>query len=53
VDELKVGAEQIDFDSTPPEKTKAEAVSLAWSADGQTLFVGYTDDIVRVWTVSS
>lgn len=53
MDELKVGAEQIDYDSTPSEKTKAEAVSLAWSADGQTLFVGYTDDIIRVWTVSS
>ena len=53
MDELKVGAEQIDYDSTALEKTKAEAVSLAWSADGQTLFVGYTDDIVRVWTVSS
>lgn len=53
VDELKVGADQIDYDPAAPEKNKAEAISLAWSADGQTLFVGYTDDIVRVWSVSS
>jgi len=27
--------------------------SLAWSADGQTLFAGYTDHVVRVWQVSA
>lgn len=27
------------------------AVSLAWSADGQTLFAGYTDNVIRVWQV--
>lgn len=27
--------------------------SLAWSADGSTLFSGYTDGVVRVWTVGS
>jgi guanine nucleotide-binding protein subunit beta-2-like 1 protein len=26
-------------------------VSLAWSADGATLYSGYTDGIVRVWGV--
>ncbi|KAH9935512.1 WD40-repeat-containing domain protein [Fomitopsis serialis] len=30
-----------------------ECVSIAWSADGQTLFGGFTDDLVRVWTVVS
>ncbi|KAH9993630.1 guanine nucleotide binding protein beta subunit [Russula vinacea] len=30
-----------------------ECVSIAWSADGQTLFGGFTDNLVRVWTVSS
>lgn len=29
-----------------------ECISLAWSADGQTLFAGFTDDLVRVWTVA-
>jgi guanine nucleotide-binding protein subunit beta-2-like 1 protein len=27
-------------------------VSLAWSADGTTLFAGYTDNVVRVWEVA-
>jgi len=26
---------------------------LAWSADGTTLFGGYTDNVIRVWAVSS
>jgi guanine nucleotide-binding protein subunit beta-2-like 1 protein len=29
-----------------------QCISLAWSADGTTLFAGYTDKIIRVWTVS-
>lgn len=28
-------------------------VSLAWSADGQTLYAGYTDGQIRVYSVSS
>lgn len=28
-------------------------ISLAWSADGNTLFSGYTDSVIRVWQVSS
>jgi len=27
------------------------AISLAWSADGSTLFAGYTDHFIRVWEV--
>lgn len=30
-----------------------ECVSLAWSADGQTLFAGYTDNKIRAWGVMS
>jgi len=30
-----------------------QCISLAWSADGQTLFAGYTDNIVRAWTVTN
>ncbi|KZV82737.1 guanine nucleotide binding protein beta subunit [Exidia glandulosa HHB12029] len=40
-----------------PETTEAarvpECISLAWSADGQTLFGGFSDSTVRVWTVVS
>jgi len=50
VDELKP-----DF---PPTGGKNKAVpihciSLAWSANGNTLFAGYTDNIIRVWSVAS
>ncbi|KAG0249482.1 cross-pathway control WD-repeat protein cpc2, partial [Mortierella polycephala] len=46
VDELRPEFTNVGKKSNPP-----EAVSLAWSADGQTLFAGYTDSICRVWTV--
>jgi len=29
-----------------------QPVSLAWSADGTTLFAGYTDNVIRVWEVT-
>lgn len=28
-----------------------ECLSLAWSADGQTLFAGYSDNLIRIYTV--
>ncbi|EJP64243.1 hypothetical protein ACQRIT_000160 [Beauveria bassiana] len=50
VDELKP-----DFTETETGKKSndPECVSLAWSADGQTLFAGYTDNIIRAWGVMS
>jgi guanine nucleotide-binding protein subunit beta-2-like 1 protein len=30
-----------------------ECTSLSWSADGQTLFGGFTDNLVRVWSVTA
>ena len=35
-------------DPPPP-----QCLSLAWSADGQTLFAGYSDNKIRVWQVSA
>jgi len=43
-------------DELRAEKPNGQGVtvlSLAWSADGQTLFAGYTDNLIRVWTVSA
>jgi len=45
---------------TPPfpdkkKDTKAvpiQCISLAWSADGSTLFAGYTDNTIRAWVVT-
>jgi len=37
-----------------PEGTKRPpaAISIAWSADGTTLFAGYTDNVIRVFEVA-
>lgn len=47
VDELSLDV--ISMGGKPP---SANCVSLAWSADGQTLFAGYTDHLIRVWQVT-
>jgi len=46
VDELKP-----DFTSVGKNAREPECISLAWSADGQTLFCGFTDNLIRIWTV--
>jgi guanine nucleotide-binding protein subunit beta-2-like 1 protein len=47
VDELKVVS-----DSNSNKAGSPECISLAWSADGHTLFAGYTDNLIRVWSVA-
>lgn len=37
---------------TQDKKKKPECTSIAWSADGATLFSGYTDNVIRAWSVS-
>jgi len=41
-----------EFQMTGKRTQKPSCISLAWSADGQTLFSGYTDNLIRVWGVS-
>jgi len=36
----------------PDKSVPIECISLAWSADGTTLFAGYTDNVIRVWRVT-
>jgi len=47
----------VDALTVEPRKSKkavpVQCISLAWSADGTTLFAGYTDNVIRVWTVQS
>lgn len=46
--------EQVLADELKPEVAEGktpECVSLAWSSDGQNLFSGYTDHLIRVWQV--
>lgn len=47
VDELRPEIISQNSKAAPP-----QCISLAWSADGQTLFAGYTDNVIRVWQVS-
>ena len=46
VDEIKP-----EFTGLGKNAQEPECLSLAWSADGQTLFAGYSDNIVRVYSV--
>ena len=46
VDELEP-----DFPPVGKKATPHHCVSLCWSADGATLFSGYTDGHIRVWSV--
>ncbi len=40
----------VDKMSTPG---PVDCMSLAWSSDGQTLFAGYTDSLIRVYDVET
>lgn len=46
MDELKP-----EFAAGENSSKEPECLSLAWSADGQNLFAGYTDNVIRVWQV--
>ena len=46
VDELKPEFTGVGKDSKDP-----ECLSLAWSADGATLYAGYSDNIIRIFSV--
>jgi len=48
VDELRA-----EFPPMGKKATIPHCTSLCWSADGSTLFSGYTDGTIRVWAVSS
>lgn len=40
-----------DFYELGEKARRPECTSLAWSADGQILFAGFSDNLVRVWVV--
>jgi len=49
---VEVGNLKPEFTATLGKRAiEPYCVSLCWSADGSTLFSGYTDNIIRVWTV--
>jgi len=49
--DIRPGNNQPDF-QLANEKVIPAVLSLAWSADGSTLYAGYTDNVVRVFEVS-
>ena len=53
--ESKAVVDELRPDIPPMGKRALEprCISLAWSGDGQTLFSGYTDCLIRVWQVMS
>jgi guanine nucleotide-binding protein subunit beta-2-like 1 protein len=52
--ESKVCVDALNVDIKQSKKAvPIQCISLAWSADGTTLFGGYTDNKIRVWTVTS
>ena len=47
VDELKPEVVASGSSKAPP----PQVTSLSWSSDGQTLYAGYTDNVIRIWLV--
>ncbi|WZZ77658.1 hypothetical protein YC2023_098230 [Brassica napus] len=45
--DLKAEAEKSDSSAGTRNETKV--IYCKWSADGDTLFSGYTDEVIRVW----
>lgn len=52
--EGKIIVDKLEFESVAPagRGSNAQCTSLAWSPDGQTLFAGYTDNLIRAWQVT-
>jgi len=50
--ENKTTVEDLRQDVIGKSENQPNCISLAWSADGQTLYAGYTDNQIRVWQVS-
>jgi guanine nucleotide-binding protein subunit beta-2-like 1 protein len=44
---------KVDFAGLSRKAHVPHSVSLAWSADGNTLFAGFTDNKIRVWVVGN
>jgi len=53
IDTLKVEVSAVGQRLPHGKSTPApDCTSLAWSTDGQMLYAGYTDNVIRVWAVS-
>ena len=50
--ESKAIVDELRAEPLGPKSVTPNVISLAWSADGTTLFAGYTDNAIRVWVVA-
>merc|ERR1711906_104496 len=50
VDELKL---ELPVRDPKSKALPTSCISLAWSSDGNTLFAGYTDNLIRAWQVTA
>jgi len=53
VDELKLDSVDMPIADVKSKALPVSCISLAWSADGDSLFAGYTDGLIRVWLVTT
>jgi guanine nucleotide-binding protein subunit beta-2-like 1 protein len=49
--ESKVCVETLESPSVGEKALPIQPISLSWSSDGSTLFAGYTDNTIRVWSL--
>lgn len=50
--DLQTKAKIVELVSEVSVKKAPECTCVAWSADGNTLYTGYTDNMIRAWSVS-
>lgn len=50
--EKKILVDCLEVEKFDSKSANAICTCISWSADGQTLFAGYSDNVIRVWQVS-
>ncbi len=50
LNKTSAGSDFFGGDENPQNKDPIP-ISIAWSADGTTIYAGYTDNVIRVWEI--
>lgn len=51
--DLETKSMVVEFIADTDARVPPECTCVAWSADGNTLYSGYTDNVIRVWSVNA